>query len=444
MTNLLRAMGFWIWGLLAVVLSVSVITVSYRMSTLARSVAFREPVLSAAPVEAAHAASDSSSKSPSISRVIAKEMRAAQAAMQVEDWNAAIKSLDAAASKFPLTAFDRSTLAEFRAFNLVKLRRLKEAQAAYAAALAAGGYSGEAITKLQRSEFSLAAGNSDHAQTVAIGTQLADAGNATPNDLAVIAQAYFLQKDCMQTALWANRVLAADLKAGIPPKENLYLFKLQCASDSNDQASMVAVLYDLIRLAHKSSHWNILLRIERQNLHDDHNTLQLDRLMYDTGAMTLDTDFLELAQLLIDQGIPGEGVMVLKTLIASKYMKPEHRDRAERLLASATRFVDTASDNPDPDAVRSLLLANASEDGGSTFGAPTSLERTATRSQLQRPEELNLYLARVLIIQGDFAGGRTALQKFIALANPTVATVWKLYADTLPEPAPAPAPANAT
>ena len=74
----------------------------------------------------------------------------------------------------------------------------------------------------------------------------------------------------------------------------------------------------------------------------------------------------------------------------------------------------------------------------------SAIERTATRSQLQRPEELNLYLARVLIIQGDFAGGRTALQKFIALANPTVATVWKLYADTLPEPAPAPAPANAT
>ena len=36
MTNLLRAMGLWIWGLLAVVLSVGVITVSHRISTLAQ------------------------------------------------------------------------------------------------------------------------------------------------------------------------------------------------------------------------------------------------------------------------------------------------------------------------------------------------------------------------------------------------------------------------
>jgi hypothetical protein len=49
MTNLLRAMGFWIWGLLAVVISVGVVTVSVRMSTLARSLAFHEPVLSARP-----------------------------------------------------------------------------------------------------------------------------------------------------------------------------------------------------------------------------------------------------------------------------------------------------------------------------------------------------------------------------------------------------------
>jgi hypothetical protein len=63
---------------------------------------------------------------------------------------------------------------------------------------------------------------------------------------------------------------------------------------------------------------------------------------------------------------------------------------------------------------------------------------------LERPEELNLYLARVLINQGDFAGARSALQKFIGLANPTVAKVWKLYGDTLPEPVPAAAPANST
>ena len=437
MTNLLRAMGFWIWGLLAVVLSVSVVTVSYRMSNLARGLAIPITTITS---------DEQSQKSTGAARelVIAKEMAAAQTAIQAGDWNAALKNLDAAAAKFPLSAFDRKTIADHRGFAYFKLHRLKDAQAAYEAAIATGAYSAEERAKIDRTLFTLAANNADYTQTIALGTQLANANEVTANDLSLIAQAYSVQKDCRMSGFWGDRAIAASRKAGIAPLENVYLFKLQCASDSGSTAAMAAVLYDLIRLTHKRTHWNTLLRLERQDLHNDYNTLQIERLMYDTGAMTLDTDFIELAQLLSDQGIPGEALMVLKAAMASKYMKPEHRDRAERLLAQLTRRVETATDILDPDAVRSLLLATAGEDGGRTFGAPSAIERTATRSQLERPEELNLYIARVLIVQGDFSGARTALQKFIGLCNPTVAKVWKLYADTLPEPAPATAPANST
>jgi hypothetical protein len=36
MANLLKAMGFWIWGLLAIGLSISVLTVSHRLNIFAR------------------------------------------------------------------------------------------------------------------------------------------------------------------------------------------------------------------------------------------------------------------------------------------------------------------------------------------------------------------------------------------------------------------------
>jgi len=42
----------------------------------------------------------------------------------------------------------------------------------------------------------------------------------------------------------------ASRKAGEAPKESLYQFKLQCASDASDTAAMAAVLADLIRLTH--------------------------------------------------------------------------------------------------------------------------------------------------------------------------------------------------
>ena len=113
---------------------------------------------------------------------------------------------------------------------------------------------------------------------------MSDAGSATPNDLAIIAQSYFQLKDCKNSGVWVDKAVAASRKAGEAPKENLFLFKLQCASDAGDNAAMVPVLNELIRLNNKSTYWNTLLRIEHvQDERDDHNTLMIYRLMYDTS-----------------------------------------------------------------------------------------------------------------------------------------------------------------
>src|SRR5271154_2059317 len=77
-------------------------------------------------------------KGPEISRIIAKEMTAAQKALQAGQWSEAIKNLEAAETKSPLTAFDKKTIYDFMGFANVKLSNLKAAQAAYESALATG------------------------------------------------------------------------------------------------------------------------------------------------------------------------------------------------------------------------------------------------------------------------------------------------------------------
>jgi hypothetical protein len=55
-------------------------------------------------------------KGPEISRAIAKEMTAAQKAMQANQWSEAVKNLDAAEAKGGLTPFDKKTIYDFRGF----------------------------------------------------------------------------------------------------------------------------------------------------------------------------------------------------------------------------------------------------------------------------------------------------------------------------------------
>src|ERR1035441_8629832 len=116
-------------------------------------------------------------KGPEISRVIAKEMTAAQKALQAGQWQEALKNLDAAEQKSPLTPFDKKTIFDFKAFADVRLNKLKDAQESYEQALATGQYTPEEAAKTKRTLFRLAAGNQQYPKALEYGKQVADAGD---------------------------------------------------------------------------------------------------------------------------------------------------------------------------------------------------------------------------------------------------------------------------
>jgi len=128
----------------------------------------------------------------------------------------------------------------------------------------------------------LAASNNQGTKAIEYGKQAFDAGAMRPNDLLIMSQLYYQQKDCKAAGIWGDRAIAAFKEQGMPPKEVLYQIKLQCAADASQTTAEISALYDLVRLTNKTSYWNNLLRLERQDERDDHNTLMIYRLMFDT------------------------------------------------------------------------------------------------------------------------------------------------------------------
>jgi tetratricopeptide (TPR) repeat protein len=95
---------------------------------------------------------------------------------------------------------------------------------------------------------------------------------------------------------------------------------------------MEGPLVDLIKLTNKTTYWNTLLRLERQDERDDHNLLMIYRIMFNTNSMTADTDYIEMAQLLSDSALPGEAASVLGTAASLGVIRDEHKERTTRLL----------------------------------------------------------------------------------------------------------------
>jgi hypothetical protein len=393
--------------------------------------------------QAAFSAEKEKEKGQQISRVVAKEMMAAQKALQASQWAEAIKNLEAAETKPGLNAFDKKTIYDYKGFSYVKLNNLKEAEKAYEEALATGAYSAEDKEKTTRMLFRLTAGNQQLAKAAEYGKQVAESGAATADDLGILSQIYYLQKDCKNSGLWADKAIAAARKAGDAPKENLYQFKLQCASDASDNTAMAATLVELIRLTNKTSYWNTLLRIERQDEREDRNTLMIYRIMYDTAAMTTGSDYIEMAQLLGDAALPAEAQTVLeKAMNSPGLISDQQKERTTRLLNSfktraeadkkgLTQLDAEATKNPAGEL--DTKLGEVYYGFGDYPNAVTALNRGIQKAQIKHPDEAYVYLGRSQTALKNTAEAKKALAGLKSVPNisPRVLKLWTLYGDTL-------------
>jgi outer membrane protein assembly factor BamD (BamD/ComL family) len=383
-------------------------------------------------------------KGQEISRVIAKEITAAQKAMQAQQWSEALKNLEAAETKSPLTTYDKKTILEFKGISYVRLNNLKAAEQAYEAAVATGGYTADELPKTYRLLFQLAATNQQTAKAIEYGKQAAEAGSANDNDLLIMSQLYYQQKDCKNSAVWGDKAIAAFKKAGEPPKEVLYQLKLQCASDNNETQAMIAALYDLVRLTNKPSYWNNLIRLERQDERDDHNTLMIYRVMYDTSSMQADTDYIEMAQLLGDAGLPGEAQMVLEKAMSSGIVKDDHKERTTRLLNAMKTRADAdkkglpqldAEAKKNPAGQLDMKLGEVYFGAGDYKNAADAVSRGLQKGQIKQQDEAYVYLGRSQVQLKNNAEAKKAFTSLKSVPNISarVLKLWELYADKLPQ-----------
>ena len=450
MRMLLKAMGFWVWGLIAIALSASLVTLSYRLASQYRwrdtSGISGTSDTTQSDTVAAPAKKASTAKTPPqagvISPVISREVRAAQSALQRQDWNVVLRNLEEAEAKSPPTVFDKKSIYDLKGFAYLKSGNLKAAQSAYEAELKTGAVTVEETVSLFRRLFTLSALNKDNELAIGYGEQLVDLGVASAQDLLLLSETYYLQSDCKNSVVWADKSIAASREAGESPKELLYQLKLQCASDAGDTGVMISSLVELVRLTNKISYWNNLIRIERQDERDDANTLMIYRIMYDTHSMNADTDYLEMAQLLGDKSLPGEAAMVLEKATSSGTLKDEHKERTARLLNSLKARADVdkkglpqleAEGAKNPAGQLDVKLGEVYFGAGDYQGAATALNRALQKGQLKAVDEAYVYLGRSQVALNNWESARAAFAKLKTVPNisPRVLKLWNLYAETI-------------
>ena len=197
-----------------------------------------------------------------------------------------------------------------------------------------------------------------------------------------------------------------------------------------------AASVDLIRLTNKTTYWNTLLRIERQDERDDHNLLMIYRIMYDTNSMNAGSDYMEMAQLLGDAALPGEAAAVVEKGLASGLLNDDkNKDRATRLLNALKTRADADKKGEaqfDAEAAKNPAGELDVKSGEVYFGsgdyqnAVTSINRGLQKGGIKHLDEAYVYLGRAEVALKNYAEAKKAFAGLKSVPNisPRVLKLW--------------------
>jgi tetratricopeptide (TPR) repeat protein len=164
--------------------------------------------------------------------------------------------------------------------------------------------------------------------------------------------------------------------------------------------------------------------------------------MYDTNSMNADTDYIEMAQLLQDAGLPGEAAAVLDKAVSSGVLKDEHKERTNRLSAALKTRADTdqktlsqqdAEAQKNPAGELAVKTGEVHYGFGDYAGTVTQINAGLQKGQVKHLDEAYVYLGRAYAAQKNYADAKKAFGQLKTVPNisPRVLKLWELYSEKL-------------
>ena len=258
----------------------------------------------------------------------------------------------------------------------------------------------------------------------------------------LLIQSYFQAGDFANSAKESLADIQADEKAGRTPSEE----KLQLLANSylrqKNTSGYIATIEKLLNYHPKKSLWaDVISRLQRKPGFSDRLALDVYRMQLATGNLTATNDFMEMSQLALQAGFPGEAKKVIDegytTGALGKGADAERqkrlRDLVEKRVAENQKVVtgttDETSANAAKDGTALVTLGYNLFTSGQAPKGIALMEAGIKKGDLKRPDDAKLRLGTALVMAGQKAKGVQVL-KGVQGADGTqdLANLWVIFA----------------
>lgn len=368
---------------------------------------------------------------------VGKPLKAAEAALKAGRAKEALAKISEADAVPNKTAYESLLIQQMRGSAAHAAGDLPAAVKSFEAVLSSGKVSGRDQLQLVEAVAVDYYKMKEYAKSAQWAQRYFKDGGTAPAMRTVLLQSYYLGNDCASV----NRMLggAGDEAGHKPSEEDLEILR-SCYRREKDDAGYVAATERLIVHYPKKEYWTeMLARVQRKPGFSDRLSVHVYKLRLATGNLNTATDYMELAQLALQAGVPAEAKVVMDKGYASGVLgKGDQAARQQRLRDLVTKTLadsQKAREQEEKDAL-------AARDGGDLVKVGLNyvyegkadkgldlIQKGIRKGGLKRPEDAKLLLGEAEL----YAGHRNrAVQTFKSVRGTDgaadIARLWVLEA----------------
>lgn len=275
---------------------------------------------------------------PVVSAASAKDLQAAQKALNDKKYDEALAALEKAKANPKKSDYDDYVISEFTFTAYAGQKNYDAAEAPLEAAMASKYMPPDELKQRLSQAAILNYQLKNYPKAIELGNRSVEAGNANDQLMMVLSESYYLSNDFKNTSAIASTAVDTEVKAGQTPSEDLLRLGLSGAAKLNDAAGEAHWLELMVSYHPSQEYWGELIDTLYHNKLTDKQTLQVYRLSTEVGVLKHGADYSEMAQLALDAGSPGEAVSTLNTAFAANaFTDAAEKTRNQQMLDSAKK-----------------------------------------------------------------------------------------------------------
>jgi len=340
---------------------------------------------------------------PQNSAKLAKPLKEAHDDLNAKKYPEAIAKLKEAEGIAGKTPYDQHLINDMLAYAYIKTNDFADAGKAWEEEIDDGFTPGPEQQQKIRGLAALNYQLKNYDKAIEFGQRAIKGGFGEEETKKIVGQAYYLKGDWKDTLKFEEGLVDASIKAGSNPSSESLQLVLSACVKMEDNACTQKALEKLITYYPKPDYWqNLLFGLLKETATSDANTLQAYRLMYEVDVLKSADDYIEMAQLAMDAGSPGEAQRALQRgFDKNVFADQRNKEKAQRLLDKAKQ--KAAADQPTldkiakqadsaPTGVQNAGMGLAYLGYGQYDKAVDEYTKAVTKGGLKNPPETQLML----------------------------------------------------